>query len=73
LALSFEALGDIARARSDNEDARSDYENARAILQALVDSDPKNGGWASILSGVRKKTNAIETSIGSRQPSGKSE
>jgi tetratricopeptide (TPR) repeat protein len=59
-ALSLETLGDIANRRNNNGDTERNYRESRAILQELVDNDPTNSGWISLLSDVTKKISRIE-------------
>ena len=60
LALSLETLGDVAKQSGNRQEtARQQYEAAREIMQDLVDSDPDNNGWRSILSGIQAKLKTL--------------
>ncbi|RXT48567.1 toll/interleukin-1 receptor domain-containing protein [Bradyrhizobium betae] len=69
LALSYIELGDIAMRRENIDEARTNFESSREIMQALVDSDPKNGGWNNVLSGIRQKISSAKASLASAQDS----
>jgi tetratricopeptide (TPR) repeat protein/energy-coupling factor transporter ATP-binding protein EcfA2 len=60
-ALSLESLGDVANRKADREGALANYEKARSILQKLVEDDPRNGGWVSLLSALQKVISRVET------------
>jgi Flp pilus assembly protein TadD len=60
LRLVSRSLGDVANRKADREGALANYEKARSILQKLVEDDPRNGGWASLLSALQKTISRVQ-------------